>query len=382
MSVFAYADETIFTIDQNVDTIALGSGILVGSKEITNEVTEMAISNLSSDQDFDGKKDKRTIERNYFHASEDSKNAHSHFCNAINEHIKGVFDFTYYDNVNEKDLSKTTHTEGIFTRCLTGSSVEFFNYPDEVFLIIEKRNNLNKDVIEKWKQSVYRLLEGITLDIPSYKVYFPKINIVLAGKDHPGLQVVDFLLWAINRSKKIPPNEIWSKRLAIKAFHYYEDKGGRNRGQYRINSYPDTDLKVNYDLPFEKAETWEEVNEAFILIERFLRTIDKTDFSEINIYLWEDSNNLRELLKDETKHLTVADIENIGRLFIRLFDTLPLYSNLKSDKEWKAMFHAKYLAAMLSRNGQIHLQRTKGQLLQWRFKMQTEYPVDLLNMMK
>ena len=119
---------------------------------------------------------------------------------------------------------------------------------------------------KRWKESIYRLFEGASYDIPSYKTYFPKINIVLAGKSHPGLQVVDFMLWAINRSKKTPPNEIWMKRLAFKTWHYYKDDGGHNRGQYYFNSQPDVNLKINYDLPFQKADTWDEVIDSFILI--------------------------------------------------------------------------------------------------------------------
>jgi len=88
------------------------------------------------------------------------------------------------------------------------------------------------------------------------------------------------------------------------------------------------------------------------------------------------------LIKDNSQPLKYQDIENIGRLFIRLFDKLPLYSNVKTDEEWRLMFHAKYLAAMLTRNGQIHLNRTKNELLRWRYKMQAEYPIEFMELMK
>lgn len=123
MAVFAYADETIFTIEPNSNLRALGCGILISRTEITPEVIREAIHNLSIDPDFDEKKDTRTLERKYFHASDDSKNAHSHLCNSINKHIKSVFDFTYYDNSTENQLNNLIHTEGIFKRCLTGSNL-------------------------------------------------------------------------------------------------------------------------------------------------------------------------------------------------------------------------------------------------------------------
>lgn len=382
MPIFAYADETIFTLEPNTDVRALGCGILICKAQITPGVILEAIQNLSTDTDFDEKKDKRTLDRQYFHASDDSKNAHSHFCKSINKHVTGVFDFTYFDNSTENQVSNLIHTEGIFKRCLTSSSIEFFNYPAEVFLIIEKRNNLNNKDVERWKESIYRLFEGSSYDIPSYKTYFPKINIILAGKSNPGLQVVDFMLWAVNRSKKIPPNEIWMKRLAFKNWHYYKDGDGHKRGQYYLNCQPDINLKVNYDLPFKKADSWDEVIEAFILIERFLRHIDESNFTNANSHLWKDVTNISKLLKDDSKHLKSENLELIGRLFIRLFDTLPLYADISTDEEWKLMFHAKYLAAMLTRKGQIHLSRTKAELTRWRYKMQTEHFNEFVEMMK
>lgn len=382
MPIFAYADETIFTLEQNTDVRALGCGILICKTEITQEVIKEAIHNLSADPDFDEKKDSRTLQRNYFHASDDSKNAHSHLSNSINKNVTGVFDFTYFDNSTESQLNNLIHTEGIFKRCLTGSSIEFFNYPEEVFLVIEKRNKLNERDVEKWKESVYRLFEGTSYDIPSYKTYFPKINILLAGKSNPGLQVVDYILWAVNRSKKTPPNEIWMKRLAIKTWHYYKDDNGQNRGQYHLNCQPDIKLKVNYDLPFKKADTWDEVIDAFILMERFLRHIDEADFTNTSIHLWQEFSIISNLLKDRTLNLKGEDLERIGRLFIRLFDTLPLYADVTTEEEWKLMFHAKYLAPMLTRNGQIHLSRTKAELTRWRYKMQTEHHDEFIELMK
>lgn len=179
----------------------------------------------------------------------------------------------------------------------------------------------------------------------------------------------------------MPPNEIWMKRLAIKSWHYYKDDGGHNRGQYHLNCQPDINLNINYDLPFKKADTWDEVIDAFILIERFLRHVDEPDFTNTSSHLWQEFSVIAKLLKDNSQHLKSEDLERIGRLFIRLFDTLPLYADVTTDEEWKLMFHAKYLAAMLTRNGQIHLSRTKAELTRWRYKMQTEHFDEFIEIM-
>ncbi|MEO6229533.1 MAG: hypothetical protein ABJB11_14520 [Ferruginibacter sp.] len=76
------------------------------------------------------------------------------------------------------------------------------------------------------------------------------------------------------------------------------------------------------------------------MIERFLRHIDEVDFTNTGSHLWQEFSVISKLLKDNSQHLKSDDLECIGRLFIRLFDTPLLYANVSTDEEWKLMFHA------------------------------------------
>lgn len=375
MAIYAYADETIFTIDDITNQKALGCGILISQTELTQAIIEEALYDLENDVDFELKRDQRTIDRRYFHASDDSKNAHSHFCKAINKKVKGIFDFSYFDNVIEKELSRTKIKENMLARCLTASTLEFFNSTDEVHLVIEKRDGLTEYATLEWLKNLYRLYEETTYNIPSFKTYFPKINIDLRNKLEPGLQIIDFLIWSINRTKRKSPDNNWQKRLLFKTWSHYRDENGHNRAKYYLNTFTTYNSKSeNYPHHFEEPEEWHLFIDAYILIERFLTSLDISDFTIQSNHLFKEFDLISSRLKDKDYHLNSNDLDLIGRIFLKLFDTLPIYKDVKDeDKQaWTLLFHTKYLASMLVRNGQIHFNRTKDEIQRWRYRMKKE----------
>jgi len=377
MAIYAYADETIFTIDSEKNEFALGCGILISEVEITQSVVDEALQNLANDKDFESKKDQRTLDNVFFHASEDSKNGHSHFCRSINKNVNGIFDYTFKKSIGQKDLLKNNFSEKIFERCLSSSTLELFLKTEEVYLIIEKREKLNDRNVSKWKNNLYNLYEGASYNIPFYKTFFPKLNILLKNKNEPGLQVVDFLIWASNRTNKLIPDNTWQKRLGYTTWYSYKEENDFNRAKFHLNLYPNDKIEADsYPQKFEKPKEWEGFLNAYVHIEKFLVHIEESDFNEKNIHLYGDFNEISEKLKKKDYYLKVNDIKRIGSVFLRLFDTLPIYSHISdTDTEsWTVLFHMKYLASMLVRQEQIHFNRTQDEIQRWRYKMQTEYP--------
>ncbi|MBC7408803.1 MAG: hypothetical protein H7339_10480 [Arcicella sp.] len=90
---YVYADEATFNRGSEE---FLGTGIFISETQVNQEVVVHALKLLADDTDFDKKMDDRTINHGYFHASEDSKNAHSHFCRSIVE--RGNGNFIYSEN--------------------------------------------------------------------------------------------------------------------------------------------------------------------------------------------------------------------------------------------------------------------------------------------
>lgn len=375
MAIYAYADETIFTINNTTNELALGCGILVTKNKIEEFVIDDALIELGKDADFDFQKDQRTLNIKFFHSSEDSKNGHSYLCNSINKNVKGVFDYTFIDKINQNETTTKGFSENQFNRCLSHSTLELFLTTDEIFLIIENREALNLETLSKWQTQLYKLYEGATYNSPSFKTFYPKLNIQLKGKSEPGLQVVDFLMWAINRTKTSNPNQVWHNRIKYKTWYEYKGERNQNRAKYHLNTFPaDTDINEDYPIKFEKYEEWEQFLNAYVIIERVLVSLDKNDFNEKSEHLFSDLDKISTKLKTIDYHLNGIDLTEVGSVFLRLFDTLPVYSHIQdNDKEaWTILLNSKYLASMLVRNDQIHFNRTKNEIHRWRYKMQTE----------
>ena len=81
-------------------------------------------------------------------------------------------------------------------------------------------------------------------------------------------------------------------------------------------------------------------------------------------------------LKNKDYHLNSDDFTRIGSIYLRLFDTLPVYDHVQDEDEdsWTILLNSKYLASMLVRTDQIHFGRTKNAIHRWRYHMQTEMP--------
>lgn len=96
-----------FFLDETENNNYIGYGLIIAENNYKAIINE-ALNNLKNDPVINTskfkKKDERTLQRNYFHASEDSDNAHSHFSNSINKYLKGDFYYSIFDkNKNNYD---------------------------------------------------------------------------------------------------------------------------------------------------------------------------------------------------------------------------------------------------------------------------------------
>lgn len=371
MPIYAYADETIFDIDPKAGIHALGYGIFISKTPITQDVVNEAFEQLKHDPDLDEKRDGLTLSNGYFHASDDSANAHSHFCNAIRKHIKGIFEFTYF-TIDEGVQINKSQKERYLNSCLTGSSIEFFNSLEEVNLTIEGRTELSDEYLTKWKDKIFELFTGAAYETPFYKTYFPKINIQIADKNNPGLQVADFISWATARTfrQSVQPKwKIWFQRLNFQMSTVETTEGVKQKScKCYLNEAPD-EWTLDYPLKFEKSKTNEDVINAYALIERFIRNIDNSDFKPENIHLYDRFIKAQKLCVS-LNPLQNNDLRYIARVYISLFDSLPVYSQIKDDDEqsWRLLLYTKEIAALLIREGFLHMGRTQDYIQRWRYE--------------
>lgn len=371
MSIFAYADETAFIRDSSTGERSLGCAIFVTEKEIIGEVVSEAMETLRHQEPTDLRIKEsiiKTLNKGQFHASKDSNYAKRSFLSAINKHIQGTLCVTYYDN---PIVNTVKDQETFFARCMSSSSLELFRSMDEINLVIEKRESLAQVHAEKWKEQVYRQFESSSFEIPSFKTFYPCFNISLGDKSIPGLQVVDFLLWAVNRSRQIPAKTDWINQLRFAVRYHTSDDSKHNFGHYYLNT---TGLQPapEYPVQFKKSETSEDVIYAWIVIERFFWMLEETDFSASSIHLYTGFAKIRRTLKTPTYYLKENDLIDVGRAFIRLFDSLPLYSHISDDDvdSWTLLHYTKHIASLIITKGHIHTGRTRGHILRWRYEAQ------------
>ncbi len=206
--MFVYLDETTFG-DKNQ---FCGYGSLICKSPVQNKIILEALKNLELDPDSKKsafiKSDVRTLNRKFFHAADDSQNAHSHLCTAINKHTKGEFQ-SHYFKTREHSFK---NTEEAYSLASMLSTMGVFTDSKKVTFIFEERNDLTTKSIEEWWASMWNDLLGSQYKAPFVRTYHPELDFRIGNKSDPGLQVVDFILWSSTRKiigKKCP----WFDRL-------------------------------------------------------------------------------------------------------------------------------------------------------------------------
>ncbi|MGD2089325.1 MAG: hypothetical protein PVH61_24330 [Candidatus Aminicenantes bacterium] len=107
--LFIYIDES--GTPSFSDNEAFSLGALISPKKIPNKIIRDALDKLENDKDLN-KKDRETINRGFFHASFDSKNAHSYICEGIS---KIAYPCTFSVEILKKANTVDANKEGLQT---------------------------------------------------------------------------------------------------------------------------------------------------------------------------------------------------------------------------------------------------------------------------
>ena len=193
--MYVYLDETTFGKNGEYS----GYASFIASKRIDNELTNEAIDALSNDPDIKKEEykyqDDRTLKRKYFHASDDSQNAHSHLCNAVNSYVTGKFK-SHFFKTKENGFNNSDEAYELASKL---SILSVFSESPEIVFIFEERNDLSKEYIVKWWDSLWEDLFKSQYTYPYLRTYYPVLKFEICTKEEPGLQIVDFILWASSR---------------------------------------------------------------------------------------------------------------------------------------------------------------------------------------
>lgn len=194
--MYIYLDET-----ESGNSEFVGYGCLISNNRIERSVIDFALNNLFLDKDrfFDPckKLDDRTLGNGFFHAADDSKNAHSHLCKSINDNVEWDF-YSYIFHSKHKSFS---NIEDAYYWASKLSVISLFSRAKELDFIFEGRNGLSaKNLFEKWWPELWSAMRANCFVSPFIPKYYPKVTFSISDKSEPGLQVVDFVLWSSQRA--------------------------------------------------------------------------------------------------------------------------------------------------------------------------------------
>lgn len=374
---YVYLDESI-SQDRNY----VGYGALFLSDETyAKQIVEKSLTELINDPDRELKQckdmDDRTIIRRYFHACEDSKNSHSHFCSSINTFMQGEFFCEVFNKVNLNNEESSTNYLYDLTSGL--SSLEIFQTREPIKIIFEERNGLSKPKLEKWLHRYTDHVLASVYDFPYLPAFFPEIEIEIANKSNNGLQCCDFFLWTVMRNL-VGIND-WYTRLNPKAKFESQPQSGEYNSVHMIFGELKDEDSINYevnDYPTSGNSVIgiNDIEQFYIYAEKLLITLSRNEIPHYLKYMENDIKNFACSTMDKNY---VNRIFEVAKIYIKIFDTLPVISSECEPADKKFLLLSKKYMALVLRGDLLNGMRTRTRLENIRKKILKENPQKLSN---
>lgn len=372
--IYAYADETGTNLGHGGGH-SVGNGILLTPTEIGRVVVDEALATLaadtspSSDPKF-ALLDQATLQRGYFHASEDSHKAHGHFADSIRKNVpSGALIYDYFHPAF-RQLPSGAPQDPEELRVLTAMCcmVTALPYQESIQLVIEGRQEFDISKALAWRDDLFKEVERSVYDTPTIPAVFPDVKVGVAGKEVPGLQVADYLIWATNRSLRSVPDPVWSKKAGLKESVKFSSVGGPSQGGTSIlgseikrpfANYPQINTAIECNGNFE-------IVSCFVRIERTLRHLSQQTLPIHVAHLTAGLGDLVAKLGLPGGTSTEL-VQDMASYYIRLFDTLPLYLGIpESDPNWAVLLVTRRMASLVLRGDLLIGVRTCDYICMWR----------------
>lgn len=340
-----YADESTFGEDDHIH----GVGMLVVDGSLDPTIVADALDALKRDPDRHRQPAKRmddsTLARGYFHASFDSKNAHSHLVTFIRQRVSGMFTCEFVDT--QRSRVSTYSAESLYRASALLSSVGALDTRDPVRFVFASRSGLNLPALKRWNSDRERSVAASLWDLPFAAAFFPPVELALTQASEPGLQCADFLLWATLRAES--GDDRWLRRAGSPIrFRGTPDSRAWTTHNLRLGSGLQ-DAPVGYtvtDYPLSDQERFAEPEMISALREAW-EVINYRAFHGLPERLSSAEEDIRRAVQLRHGALEFY-LESLAMAYIKLFDTEPLISPEMPlhQKRWMLMVR-RHLALLL-----------------------------------
>ena len=302
-------------------------GILIADEDVSAAIPGYALEQLRNDPDRHKREtasmDEATMTRAYFHASFDSKNAHSWLCRAIAKDVRGTFAAEY--SAQTSRAGKPNPVEELYALSTMMTALRAFDVRANVRCVVAERAGLSIAKLESMKVELDRTLLASVADLPMFPAYFPAVEFVLRPASEPGIQVCDFLLWAVNRRESFGETT-WLDR--IKAPFAGRVTGPKNTwggqslylggGAHQSKDYYEVaDLRSDSDLATDEyAAAIEEVEgylQTLVTAKGGIPAPARHFAAQLT-----DATNLRSVKGEDDRYVAL-----IAETYVKLFDLIP-----------------------------------------------------------
>jgi len=353
-SLHAYCDEAVFDSSKGR---SFGFGALLTDEHITREVIDCALRELSRHKTGDPR-DERTLRRGYFHASEDSKNAHSVLCTEINRSVSGEFK---YQRTRDGESLLIRHEnapseDDHLSSMLSGVLVALSYRSRQLSIHVEQRSQVSESSIRDTLDRLYGYMEVSVAENSGIPCLFPQCSLSISDKREPGLQVVDFLIWATNRTQQNPPKSVWfdriEKRMSVDA---EIQNSPESIGGFTLKA-PLRTVPIDYPdevFPVRGPESSDDFLNAACLMERIVRQATREPFPDHVRHLEESAKRSVARADAAGSRLSREIVQGLASAYVRLFDTLPIYSGIDrlDTPAWRNLLLTRKVASSFLSRG-------------------------------
>jgi hypothetical protein len=370
---YVYLDESIFSEPNNY----ICYGALICDDEVPVSIIDTAFENLKNDPDIQIEPSKtyddRTLLHQYFHASEDSKNAHSHLCTSINRNLSGHFDCQFFDI--EKLPDERNNKNNLFDHLAALCSISALDTRSEITFIFENRGSLNIDHLKDWySKLVDEMIKSINdnLTIPTI---FQNVSFKVADKSNPGIQCVDFLTWIMNR--KYNGEATWLNRIQSRFQTFTKTESGEWGGASLDFGHQLESDRIHYsheDFNDDYFKGKDVIKMTYLQAEYVVHYFTKNELTSTIVHFKDEIDTV---YTDRFNLKANNYIERLAYLYLKLFDTAPLIDENTCENDRRLIAMTKKIMAIVVRHDLIHGVRSSISMNHIRRKTIEEYPAYL-----
>lgn len=373
--LYAYSDETEFTFPRRNGRRRIGTGIFLTTEPITERIIGEALDGLAADPALNSQ-DRRTLDNGYFHASDDTRRAMRALAEVIRTQLTGTFFYYYRDPELRPPRRGKPKTHRYQELMLKFGTLAMSSTRSRIVLTVEDRPKAKHLNDPSWIDRLYTARERGVYDTPAIPMLFPEMEVRVEDKKRPGLQIVDLLLWATNRSAAVQAHDLaqrseddWTAIVGLEPAYGHASADGADRGGvYYINRVV-PDIHITYPLGKPVPDTLGKngLLDAWGLIERCLHHYGREGLPGHAQHHYPALREVTEKLSGDGP-IGVEELWRAGSVFIRLFDTIPVYEGAEdgNEHEWKLLLYARRIASLIQRKDLVHGMSAVAAVARWR----------------